>query len=91
MKLYVGNLPYQATEEELADFFGQKGAVSSVSIITDRATGRSKGFGFIEFGSKEDGQTAITECDGQEFGGRNLRVSEAQERSDRGPRSGGFR
>ncbi len=83
-RIYVGNLPWSATEEELRDVFSPFGDVQSVAIITDRETGRSRGFGFVEMddaGARE----AIEKADGKEMGGRPLRVSEAQERS-RGPR-----
>ena len=86
-KLYVGNLPFSSTEEELKELFAQHGEVTSVAIITDRETGRSKGFGFVEFAQSEDADKAI-KLDNSEFGGRNLKVSEAKERE---PRSGGYR
>jgi RNA recognition motif-containing protein len=85
-KLYVGNLSFQLSEEELESAFGAHGAVSSVKIITDRDTGRSKGFGFIEMGSSGEAQTCIENLDGKDLGGRNLRVSVAQDRKD-APRS----
>ena len=78
-KLYVGNLPFNASEDELREAFERCGEVVSVRIITDRDTGRSRGFGFVEMaGSDVDG--AIKELDGRDFGGRTLRVSEARER-----------
>ena len=81
-KIYVGNLPWRTTEAELQDFFAKFGEVQSVAIITDRETGRSRGFGFIEL---EDGAAdkAISEADGKDFGGRPLRVNEARERERR--------
>ncbi len=89
-KLYVGNLPYSATEAELRQLFEQHGAVVSVTVITDRDTGMSRGYGFVEMEAPADAETAIRALDGQEFGGRNLRVNEAQERrGGGGPRSGG--
>ena len=83
-KIYVGNLPWRTTEAELQDFFAKFGEVQSVAIITDRETGRSRGFGFIEL---EDGAAdkAISEADGKDFGGRPLRVNEARE-GERRPR-----
>jgi len=84
-KIYVGNLPWGATEEELSSFFSEFGAVHSAAIITDRETGRSRGFGFVEM-DDADADRAIAEADGREMSGRNLRVNEAQERPRR-PRS----
>ena len=76
-KVYVGNLPFRATEDELASLFGQVGAVESVSIIIDRDTGRSKGFGFVSM-SDEDAEKAIAQFNGYQFGGRPLTVNEAR-------------
>jgi RNA recognition motif-containing protein len=76
-KVYVGNLPFRATEDELASLFGQVGAVESVSIIIDRETGRSKGFGFVSM-SDEDAEKAIAQFNGYQFGGRPLTVNEAR-------------
>ena len=81
-KIYVGNLSWSSTEAELRDFFGQVGAVHSVAVITDRETGRSRGFAFVEM-DDSDAQKAISELDGRELGGRPLRVNEAQERPRR--------
>ena len=79
-KLYVGNLPFSATEDELRDLFGQHGTVESVALITDRETGRPRGFGFVEL--SDDGfQAAIEALDGYEMGGRELRVNEAQSKN----------
>ena len=83
-KLYVGNLPWSCTEEELENFFSAFGAVQSATIVTDRETGRSRGFGFVEIES-DNVDEVIQSADGQELSGRNLRVDRAQERS-RGPR-----
>ncbi len=83
-RIYVGNLPWRATEEELRNFFSPFGDVTSVAIITDRETGRSRGFGFVEM-DDSGAREAIEKADGREMDGRPLRVSEAQERS-RGPR-----
>lgn len=88
-KLYVGNLPYSATEESLNAFFSEAGQVESVRIITDRETGRSKGFGFVEFANDEDGQKAIDQFNGAELDGRPLRVNEARPQAPRGGGGGG--
>jgi RNA recognition motif-containing protein len=91
-KLYVGNLPYTATEDELRELFSQAGTVTSVVIITDRDTGRSKGFGFVEMSSPAEAQKAISMFDGHTVNDRQLRVNEArppEARSERG--GGGFR
>ncbi|USN46614.1 MAG: RNA-binding protein [Pseudobdellovibrionaceae bacterium] len=91
MKVYVGNLPYEASEQELEQLFSQSGEVISVAIIKDRDTGRSKGFGFVEFQEKNSSDNAISEFDGHELHGRKIRVSEAREKpkGDRPPRRGG--
>ncbi|HXS22019.1 MAG TPA: RNA-binding protein [Steroidobacteraceae bacterium] len=83
-RLYVGNLPFSATEESLRALFSKHGTVEKVSLITDRDTGRPRGFGFVEM-SSADAQRAIQGLDGTDFGGRPLRVNEAQDR----PRGGG--
>jgi RNA recognition motif-containing protein len=88
MKLYVGNLNYNATEDELRELFGAHGNVTSVAIIMDRETGRSKGFGFVEFSSDEEGKAAIAALDGKETGGRALKVNEARPQGG-GQRGGG--
>ena len=88
MKLYVGNLSYSAKEDELRELFGEYGEVSSVAVITDRETGRSKGFGFVEFADDKAGQAAIEALDGKEVGGRALKVNEARPRESGG--GGGF-
>jgi RNA recognition motif-containing protein len=85
MRLYVGNLTWSATEEEVRTLFETAGAVESVAVITDRETGRSRGFAFVEM-STEDAQKAMQDLDGHDMGGRNLRVNEAQERQERRPR-----
>jgi cold-inducible RNA-binding protein len=92
-KLYVGNLPYSATEDGLKTHFSSDGSVASVKIIIDRETGRSKGFGFVEMESDDGAQSAVSQLDGQEYEGRSLRVSEAKpqpERDSRGGGGGGF-
>ena len=81
-RIYVGNLPWSSTEADLREFFGSYGNVHSVDIITDRETGRSRGFGFVEMDDAE-AQRAISEADGKELAGRPLRVNEAQERRRR--------
>ena len=82
-KLYVGNLPFNTTDTDLEEAFGVHGVVASANVITDRETGRSRGFGFVEFENEGDAQTAQQALDGQDFGGRTLRVNEAQERQQR--------
>jgi RNA recognition motif-containing protein len=84
-KIYVGNLPFSSTEQDLQDLFSQHGTVESVKVITDRETGRSRGFGFVEM--DETGANAAMEAlNGSELGGRTLRVNEARERAPRRPR-----
>lgn len=90
MKLYVGNLAFQTTSEDLQQLFAQAGTVESASVIEDRDTGRSRGFGFVEMSSKEEGAAAIEQFNGQDLGGRSLNVNEAKPREDRGG-SGGNR
>lgn len=87
-KLYVGNLPFSATEEQLNDTFAAVGGVDSVKIITDRETGRSKGFAFIEMSSDADAQTAISKYHGADFGGRAMTVNEAKPMAPRENRGG---
>lgn len=82
-KLYVGNLPYSATDATLSDLFAQAGTVTSASVITDKMSGRSKGFGFVEMSTPEEAQAAIEKFHGQEFEGRALTVSEARPKEDR--------
>lgn len=92
-KLYIGGIPYRSTEDELRAAFEEAGTVSSVSIITDRMTGRSRGFGFVEMADEAMAQAAIDRWDGKEFGGRTLSVSFARPQGDRPPRDdrgGGF-
>lgn len=81
-KLYVGNLSYDVDEEKLRRLFADFGTVESVNIITDRDTGRSKGFGFVELGTDEESKAAIAALDGKELDGRTLKVNEARERGD---------
>ena len=87
-KLYVGNLSFQTTESELDDLFAQAGEVESVRIITDRDTGRSRGFGFVEM-NEENAEKAISQFNGQELDGRALTVNEARPQANRGDRGGG--
>jgi RNA recognition motif-containing protein len=90
-RLFVGNLPYSADEDQLRALFEQDGRkVVDVQLITDRATGRPRGFGFVDLSSQEEAESAIRALNGQEFGGRSLTVNEARERSER-PRDGGGR
>lgn len=89
-KLYVGNLPYSFTEGTLNDLFGQIGAVESCRLITDRDSGRSKGFGFVEMSSEEDAEKAISELNGKEVEGRALTVNEARPQEPRSGGGGGF-
>jgi len=84
MNIYVGNLNYNLKEDELQELFGQYGEVTSVKIITDKFTGRAKGFGFVEMANDDEAQKAMDELDGKDVGGRNIKVNQArppQERS----------
>ena len=89
MKLYVGNLSFQTSSDDLQELFAQAGTVESASVVEDRETGRSRGFGFVEMSTNEEGQAAIAKFNGQEVNGRNLNVNEAKPREDRGGRGGG--
>jgi RNA recognition motif-containing protein len=89
MKLYVGNLAYSVTDSDLEAMFAPHGTVQSAQVIMDRDTGRSKGFGFVEMSSAQEGQAAITALNGKESGGRQLTVNEARPREDRGGGGGG--
>ena len=91
MKLYVGNLSFQTSSEDLQQLFAQAGTVESATVVEDRDTGRSRGFGFVEMASKEDGEKAIQQFNGTDLNGRNLTVNEARPREDRGNRGGGGR
>ena len=89
MKLYVGNLSFQTSSEDLQQLFAQAGTVESASVVEDRETGRSRGFGFVEMSSNEEGQAAISQFNGKEINGRSLTVNEARPREDRGGNRGG--
>lgn len=86
LKIYVGNLSFRSDEDSLRDLFGRHGEVASVSIITERETGRSRGFGFVEMPNHDEGRAAIEAINGAELDGRTLTVNEARPRA---PRSGG--
>lgn len=88
MKLYVGNLSFNTSNSELEELFAAIGSVESATVVEDRETGRSRGFGFVEMASKEDGEKAIAELNGTEFAGRELKVNEAKPRENRG--GGGY-
>lgn len=85
-KIYVGNLPYSASDVDLQNMFGEHGTVKSAQVVMDRETGRSKGFGFVEMGTDEEAQAAITALNGKQHAGRTLTVNEARPKE---PRSGG--
>lgn len=87
MKLYVGNLSWNTSSQDLEQVFGEIGTVESTNVIEDRDTGRSRGFGFVEMSSQEEGQKAISELDGREVDGRELKVNEAKPRENRGGRN----
>ncbi|MDM7921779.1 MAG: RNA-binding protein, partial [Pyrinomonadaceae bacterium] len=84
MKLYVGNISFNTTNQDLNDLFGTVGTVTSANIIEDRETGRSRGFGFVEMSSKEEGDNAIAQLNGKEVDGRELKVNEAKPQESRG-------
>jgi RNA recognition motif-containing protein len=87
MKLYIGNLSFQTTSSELEELFASIGVVDSATVVEDRDTGRSRGFGFVEMATQEEGEKAIAEFDGKDFAGRAIKVNEAKPREDR---SGGY-
>lgn len=89
MKLYVGNLSFNTDNSSLEQLFAGIGTVESATVVEDRETGRSRGFGFVEMASAEDGNKAISELDGSEFEGRQIKVNEAKPREDRGGFGGG--
>src|SRR5947199_5187676 len=88
-KLYVGGLPYSTTEQQLQEVFSQQGAVTSAKIITDRYTGQSRGFGFVEMATSEDAQKAITALNGTQLNGRSITVNEARPQAQRPDGGGG--
>ncbi len=87
-KIYVGNLPYSTTDQELQDLFATHGTVQSANVVTDRYSGRSRGFGFVEMGTAEEAQQAITALHDSDFQGRNLVVNEARPKERNRPSSG---
>ena len=91
MRIYVGNLPYESTEEDLVEAFSAHGEVESVTVIRDRDTGRSKGFAFVEMPTNAEAQAAIQAFNGQEFNRRTLTVNEARPRAERSFGGGGGR
>jgi RNA recognition motif-containing protein len=91
MKLYVGNLSFQTSSDDLQQLFSQAGTVESASVVEDRETGRSRGFGFVEMATAEEGAAAIAQFNGKEVNGRSLTVNEARPREDRGGNRGGGR
>lgn len=90
-KLFVGSLPYKTTDGDLNDLFAQAGQVVSATVVTDKFSGRSRGFGFIEMSSDEEADKAIEMLNGHEIDGRNIVVNEAKPMQPRAPRRGGFR
>jgi RNA recognition motif-containing protein len=89
MNIYVGNLPYNVSEGDLNSLFAQYGEVTSANVITDRMTGQSKGFGFVEMAQSSQAQDAIAQLNGKEFQGRSLTVNEARPRAEKPSRGGG--
>jgi cold-inducible RNA-binding protein len=89
MKLYVGNLSFNTSNQDLNEIFAQIGTVETATVVEDRETGRSRGFGFVEMASKEEGEKAIAELNGKEVDGRELKVNEAKPRENRGFGGGG--
>src|SRR5829696_9793775 len=88
-KLYVGNLSFRVTSEDLQEYFAGAGAVESANVVFDRETGRSRGFGFVEMATESDANNAIAQFNGSEYDGRNIVVNEARPREDRGGGRGG--
>jgi RNA recognition motif-containing protein len=91
MKLYVGNLSFNTTNQDLNELFGTVGTVQTANVIEDRETGRSRGFGFVEMSSKAEGESAIAELNGKDLDGRQLKVNEAKARENSGGGGGGGR
>lgn len=90
MKLYVGNLSFSTSEQDLRDLFSQSGQVETASVITDRETGRSRGFGFVEMASRSEGEAAISQFNGHNLDGRTLKVNEANPQTSRSNNRNGF-
>src|SRR5215212_11132438 len=88
-KLYVGNLSFRVTSEDLQEYFGAAGAVESANVVYDRETGRSRGFGFVEMADEDSANNAIAQFNGHDYDGRNIVVNEARPREDRGGGGGG--
>jgi RNA recognition motif-containing protein len=91
MKLYVGNLSFNTSDQQLSELFAEVGSVNSASILEDRETGRSRGFGFVEMSSQSEGENAIAQLNGRELDGRALKVNEAKPRENSGGGGGGGR
>jgi len=91
MNIFVGNLPYNTEGADLQDLFAPYGAVASAQVLTDRDTGRSRGFGFVEMTVQAEAQAAIEALNGTDFGGRSLQVNEARPRTERAENGGGYR
>lgn len=89
MKIYVGNLSFETTESQINDLFAEHGEVNDVSLLTDRETGRPRGFGFVEMKNDQSARNAIAALDGREVGGRQIKVNEARARNDRSGSGGG--
>ena len=89
-KLYVGNLSFDVTDKDLEAAFGQAGTCESVAVVTDKFSGQSRGFGFVEMSSNAEAQRAIQQLNGQDIKGRTIKVNEARDRDDRGGRGGGW-
>ena len=89
-KLFVGNLNFKTNDDDLRELFSQAGTCESATVMMDRATGRSRGFGFVEMSSDEEAQKAIQQFNGYDFQGRNLNINDARERTPGGPRGGGY-
>ena len=89
MRIYVGNFPYEMSEQEIQETFSPHGQVEEVAIVRDRDTGRSRGFAFVEMPASDEAQAAIAALNGKEMGGRSITVNEARPRAERGPGGGG--
>ena len=90
-RLFVGNLPFETSELDLRDLFGQSGQIIEVKVVTDRETGRSRGFAFVEMSNADEANKAISELNGRDLGGRTLKVNEAEARAPRAKQSAGGR